>query len=143
MSLEQSKGFLLIEAIPALLLLVGVLIAVMNLQRIRMRLNDFTSRNLAAASAFDGVSILWQRNPDSQAAASTWSDNIGWELTDLPDEDWLPLDSYASGQTALWRRTPTVDESGNESWRIELYHPSAKKWRWWSDTLRQNVQEIE
>lgn len=143
MRLQQSKGFLLIEAIPALLLLVGVLIAVMNLQRIRMRLNESTSRNLVTASAFDEVIVVWQRNPDSHAAASTWSSNIGWMITDLPDEDWLPLDSYSSGHTALWRRIPIADESGNATWRIELYHPSALKWRWWSDTVRLNVQEIE
>lgn len=128
---RQQTGFILLETLPALLLVLAVLIVVMNSERIRLRLLENDASKMSKTSAYDEVSSKWAENPNSKAALSTWSGADGWDVIDFPDENWLPPISRNTNQSSLWRRQLENDKEGHTFWRIEVFNARAGKWRWW------------
>ncbi len=126
------------ETLPALLLVVAILIISLNMERIRLRLAEAGAEQSAKIAAFDQVSAKWEENPDSRAALSSWVETGDWNVIDLPDEHWLPLSTGDSGRSTLWRRHPLIGDEGQVVWLIEIYHPRAERWRWWSDAVTNN-----
>jgi hypothetical protein len=130
----NTQGFILIETLPAMLLVLVLLIVSMNVERIRMRLVEEEDMVRAKLVAYGHVSAKWKDSPGSLAALSKRSKGDSWEVIQFPDSNWLPRNQVKEAGVDLWRRRIVYDEDGNSFWHIEVYHPRAGRWRWWSDS---------
>lgn len=131
MQCARNSGFILLETLPALVLLLAVFIVGMSCERIRLRLLDIEATGELRPGAYENVYAAWVDNPDNLAALSTMTENGTWEILDLPDESWLPLDQNGTTHTTMWRRSPNSLYNHCLVWRIEVYQPRTGKWEWW------------
>lgn len=122
--LTEPGGFVLLEVVPALTVLLVVLIASMRLAWTAMEHN----RALAAASWRERIlPVVWEtwKREASDVVVAHETDN-GLEVRYFPDISWLPLDSREGGDayTLMLVREP-ADLAGRPAWRISRLLPVA------------------
>jgi hypothetical protein len=133
-----NGGFLLLEALPALLLLAALIIVVMRLHATGLRASRLAQQDELRQQALLSVWKQWEQG-DSLAALVWRTSDGAWELTAFPDSSWLPEQegggrepSAHQGQTFTFRRGLRRSTDGGIRWDIEFHHAAEAEWYWWS-----------
>ena len=132
---KLRRGFLLLEAIPALLLLAAVALLASRLLWLQADLIRRSRVHSRGVATFPAVRECW-RQSSSRAALAVHSEPDGLEILEFPDSTWLP-DTIVEDRHSwcLWRRRDTVAADGVCWWTVEYKVPGMPEWRWYSRIL--------
>ncbi|MGC9451063.1 MAG: hypothetical protein ACP5I4_06400 [Oceanipulchritudo sp.] len=130
-----KRGFLLLEALPALFLLAAVLVAGMRLLSARARRQAAFHAAELRESSFLLACAHWESS-SGRALVALMEEDGEWRLLDFPDDGWLPrpafpLQSRAGERQFLWRRRNVTGVDDSPWWEIEFQDPSTGNWIWW------------
>lgn len=130
-----ATGFLLLEALPALLLLAAILVTGAGLKASRMRSEARMQQQEYLETAFQETWQSW-KNSTSRAAVAQVGDDGGWKVVQFPDAGWLPPAGTGAGAgfraSYALRRSSRLDEDGCGYWEIEVQKGATGDWQWWA-----------
>lgn len=130
------RGFVLLEILPALLLVVGALLLGGRLVGVRLRAEEV---RLRMALRDEAVLLAWEHWQDRGGGLllATWRED-GWELVEVPSENWLPDEPVASRGHWIIRRQLLVQPDGAEAWLLASRSASERgqNWRSWGWVTR-------
>ena len=121
---------MLVEVLPALVLLSVVLAAGLRLQLAASRLAQLAAERVSEEEAFAWALVAWRTS--SGLLVIVEPDASGrWTVRDLPDAGWLPEAVPASG--AYWFRRQRVDSiAAGARWFVEAKGRSGQ-WIGWCE----------
>ncbi len=129
---KGRAGFLLLEVIPAMLLLAAVSLLGARLLRLSTEMCWRAGELDRATGSFSAVLKSWD-NSASRAALAVYAEPDGLEVVEFPDSSWFPDSIQADGRSrCLWRRAEYRDADGRGWWTIEYRIPGMEEWRWFS-----------
>ena len=138
---KGRAGFLLLEVIPAMLLLATVALLGTRLLWLSTEMGWRTEEHNRGIACFPLVLDCWNKSA-SQAAVVVYSETDGLEVLEFPDSSWLPESVQPDAKTrSLWRRREFVDETGGNWWTVEYKVPGMEEWRWFSRVMRVNQSQ--
>jgi len=134
---HRRGGFVLLEALPALLLVLAVLLLALRLLWTGLRAGAAGQLLQAREAAAPEVWRALEAGGGRAAVALRAADG-GWQVFDFPDEAWLP-ESGPTGAAQLWRRRAAAGGSG-EYWQFDYRLPAAAgapaRWQGWGRVAR-------
>ncbi|NDV63493.1 hypothetical protein G0Q06_13595 [Puniceicoccales bacterium CK1056] len=140
MRIKVSHGFVLLEILPALMLLLGALAISGRLLAHTVETRDRSHRMLLIQDGIMPVWMAWQVRGGFAALASL-DENGTWMIRTFPDSSWLPMDpESARARQFLFRRIPSLNP---DSWKISLFMKDGSGvGRWIELTRILNLEEL-
>jgi hypothetical protein len=130
MLMSGRKGFMAVEILPAMLLLLGILVILFRILWIQMEMNLSSMGILRKTSAFAAAWEEWETS-DGRIAFTVPEELSGWRVIYFPDETWLP--PLVSVEYAfMWRRKRVESGSLTGFWEVETLNMESGNWIWWA-----------
>ena len=129
---QGRQGFLLMEVLPALMLLSVVLAAGLRLQVAAFRVASLAARRQSAEQAFQWTLALWA-GTSGRAVELDSGSSAGWQTREFPGPEWLPAGAPGPGQFRF-RRMLEQTGSGAAFWRVE-FQDQRGEWVGWCRIL--------
>lgn len=126
----DAAGFLLVEAIPALALL---LLALLVAWRMVWVADQVRGAEAWAAQREGLLPWVWEQWPESAGpVAMAILVEGSWQLTVFPDETWLPpVGRPGPGEPVIFKRLPREGASGAGGWEIWHRHHGSSGETFW------------
>lgn len=127
--MHMKGAFMLLELLPAILLLAFVLTAALQVQVAAMRLADRAELKRRQEVAFVSVWAAWQESGGIAAMVDLSGDAVG-EVREFPGSEWLPDTDPDRPSIHFRRRLEAV--AGNRVWLVEAQLPRGgwEEWCW-------------
>lgn len=118
MKTEHHQGFVLLEVLPALLLLMGALLISGRLLGIAIEAGERVARIEVTEHRIAGVWETWSEGGGTFALMQREAGGR-WAVSTFPDEGWLPAPlPAAAGEAMLFRREEIRNDEGDAFWEI-------------------------
>jgi hypothetical protein len=131
MKIKQRRGFVLLEALPALLVLMGALLISVRFIPVALETRDRVGRMEQVEARITGVWDEWAVGGGNIVVVQREADG-SWPVSIFPDEGWLPFPISDSGrETLIFRREQVGDGEGDALWEISRLIPDGSAQGTW------------